>query len=104
MKKYLFVFVVCLLGISPVLAGDYTGTVEQIYSTEETGVFYVILSSTAGVPLVLKETNDAWGVPVGASNVERMHLQLLTALASGKNVWIGTNGSTLDVWGTTLYR
>jgi hypothetical protein len=105
MKKY-FVAVVCLVIYGSSQALEISGTVNEIFSDQDT-VFYVRCSWNPSQWLTVRES------VVGPGNMDRIHSQLLDALVMNKPVWIGASdaqwtsprvGATYDVWATTITK
>jgi hypothetical protein len=100
MKKYFYILaVLVILPFTKSFAGDYSNTyVSQIFLESPTQLRFQLSSYSSSGWFYVKESI------VGATMFDKIHAQLLSALVNNKLVWVGTQGTTTDVWATTIYR
>ncbi|MGB7566404.1 MAG: hypothetical protein WBM07_00975 [Chitinivibrionales bacterium] len=95
MKKIILVsvFLAAMSGI--IFADEYSNVLINSISIPLNGEFTFVLVG-------YNYTFSVKRAKVGAANYNRMFNQLLTALSKSKIVWVGTDGTTMDVLGTTI--
>jgi len=78
----------CVIAVSPVIAGTQTGLVKVVYVRDSDGIILVQLSGTASDrPACAQQTY--WVIPNEKSDSgKRLHSLLLAAQLSGRNVTI----------------